>query len=96
MEEKIQRKLFSLLKRFIDKKVSGTTFENSYHPLARFIRDNWGIVKPSEEEGIIISDLFGDCDVFCTDKSLFKKGFNLTEEELRERARIALKRLQKA
>jgi Bacterial self-protective colicin-like immunity len=77
-----------LVQSLISREIDARTFERIY--LERFKNDptDW-----SEAEYEILNDLFGDVDAFCSDPQ-FCGPDDLNEEQLRHKAKIALKKLQ--
>lgn len=78
-----------LIKGYLSNKISVLDFEQKY--LETFKQDEtlW-----SGEEFAVLNDLFSDLDAFCYDPTI-RSSEDLDEEQLRDRAEIALERLKK-
>ena len=81
-----------LMKKFVDKKISGTEFSDQFFQMWKSDRDKTynseeltENFKLTEIDGFVslISDLFLDCEVFEADP-LLREDYEISEEELRD------------
>lgn len=77
-----------LIKAFLERQIEAQTFERLYLETFKSDATAW-----SEDEYEVLNDLFGDLDAFCDDPELCGPD-DLTETQLRERAAVALEKLQ--
>ena len=76
------------MKKFVDKKISGTEFSDQFFQMWKSDRDKTynleELVYITEIDGFssLISDLFLDCELFEADP-LLREDYEISEEELR-------------
>jgi hypothetical protein len=78
----------NLIRSFVDGQLDAGSFEDSY--LRLFKRESSTL---PEEVFLALDRLFADVDAYCADPALCDE-HNLNEQQLRERARIALSALE--
>lgn len=89
-------KYVDLLDSFLCGKIDGPRFEQLYLDAWREDRDLFEEHSdgPSESESRVLEELFYDVDSFCSDPALFDEKLDIDEDELRSRAKVAIRKLQ--
>ncbi len=78
----------ALISSFVADKIAATDFEREYLKLFKADETEW-----TEAEFAILDELFGEVDAFCAYPKLRDEN-DLDEDELKERSKMALERLQ--
>lgn len=80
----------TIIKKFVDRLITVEEFERT------FLRTFKTLDIPlSEDEFLILDELFGDVDSYCPDPEL-RDPIDLDEQQLLERAELALRKLDSA
>jgi hypothetical protein len=88
MDSNALAKYIRLVQSLISREIDPRSFERIYLDLFKNDPTDW-----SEAEYEVLNDLFGDVDAFCSDPQLCGPD-DLNEDQLRHKAKIALKKLQ--